>query len=120
MSQTIKYLKEETGKLFKNSTATRSRDVITELLWGDRIKLLSENISNGRYKVKVRGLYGYVDADLLGDEGLLEIYFIDVGQGDGVLVITPERKHILIDGGYIRDKQPHGKNAADFVDWKFF
>ena len=29
----------------------------------------------------------------------LEIYFIDVGQGDSTLIVTPENKTILIDGG---------------------
>lgn len=62
---------------------------------------------------------GYIDPKYLGDKPLLELYFIDVGQGDGILIVTPERKHILIDGGYTRKMQPHGKSAADFVDWKF-
>ena len=29
----------------------------------------------------------------------LQIHFIDVGQGDSCLIITPENKKILIDGG---------------------
>ena len=29
----------------------------------------------------------------------LKIYFIDIGQGDGTLIITPNNKKILIDGG---------------------
>jgi hypothetical protein len=50
----------------------------------------------------------------------LELYFIDVGQGDSVLIITPDRRHVLLDGGFNRKKQPHGKSGADFLDWKFF
>lgn len=56
----------------------------------------------------------------LTDEALLDIYFIDVGQGDGTLVRTPDMRHMLIDGGLERQKQQTGKNAADLVDWKFF
>ena len=112
----IKYLKSETAKLYKSAT---SNQVIIELLWGDRIELINANQSNGRNKVKVRGITGYVKHSDIGDEPLLELYFIDVGQGDGILIVTPDRKHILIDGGYKRSKQPHGKSAADFVDWKF-
>ena len=29
----------------------------------------------------------------------LEIYFIDVGQGDSSLIVTPQNQTILIDGG---------------------
>lgn len=36
----------------------------------------------------------------------LEIYFIDVGQGDSSLIITPQNKTILIDGG--------GSSSSDF------
>ncbi|MBX3278200.1 MAG: MBL fold metallo-hydrolase [Acidobacteria bacterium] len=32
-------------------------------------------------------------------EGRLVVYALDVGQGDGLLVITPERKTVLIDAG---------------------
>ena len=29
----------------------------------------------------------------------IHIYFIDVGQGDGTLIVTPHNKTILVDGG---------------------
>ena len=35
------------------------------------------------------------------------------------MICTPDGKHIMIDGGFNRASQPTGKNAADFVDWKF-
>ena len=90
-----------------------------DLLWGDRVEIIDE--SNSRWKVKARGMSGYMNPDHLwtSDKSLLELYFIDVGQGDGVLIRTPDHKHILIDGGWPRKSQPSGKNAADFVDWKF-
>jgi competence protein ComEC len=33
------------------------------------------------------------------NRGIMEVVFIDVGQGDGILLKTPEGKFILIDGG---------------------
>jgi hypothetical protein len=47
------------------------------------------------------------------------LYFIDVGQGDGILIRMPDGRHVMIDGGNRRSKQITRKNAADFVDWKF-
>lgn len=89
-----------------------------DLLWGDPVQVLERR--DGRWKVRARGQNGYMDPDDLAEEALLELYFIDVGQGDGVLIRTPDGRHLLIDGGYRRVSQSHGKSAADFVDWKFF
>ncbi len=122
MATTIKYVNKDTAKLYAGTgTGTGTDKVLLELLWGDRVELVSNTKTNGRYKVNARWAKNvFIKAEDLGDESLLEYYFIDVGQGDGVLIITPDRRHILIDGGYTREKQPHGKSAADFVDWKFF
>lgn len=35
----------------------------------------------------------------------LKIFFIDVGQGDSMLIVTPKQKTILVDGGGNRDKE---------------
>ncbi len=114
----IKYINKEKSKLYFDKDKSK---LVMELLWGDRVRVIPGNPGNGMKKVNVRGWKNvYVASNDLGDEALLEIYFIDVGQGDGVMIVTPERKHILIDGGYKRSKQPHGKSAADFVDWKFY
>ena len=88
------------------------------LLWGDRVRILDS--AAGRSKVFARGTVGWIADDALGGEPLLEIYVIDVGQGDGLLVVTPEGHHLVIDGGDLRSRQQTGKSAADFVDWKFF
>jgi beta-lactamase superfamily II metal-dependent hydrolase len=92
--------------------------VLYELLWGDRIQVVRRG--ERRSRVRARGGTGWVSNEAIGDQSLLEVYFIDVGQGDGVLIRTPDHRHVLIDGGYPRTSQPTGKSAADFVDWKFF
>jgi beta-lactamase superfamily II metal-dependent hydrolase len=104
--------------LFPDSEGDRA--ATKYLLWGDGVKFLADDIVNGRRLVRSRGSKGWVRvADLDGGKALLELYFIDVGQGDGVLVRTPDFKHLLIDGGFPRTSQPSMKSAADFVDWKF-
>ena len=90
-----------------------------ELLWGDGVRVEGTIPQTGPVTGMARGRKGQIDVSHLGGQSLLEFYFIDVGQGDGVLVRTPDGRNILIDGGYTRKMQPTGKNAADFVDWKF-
>ncbi len=111
----IDYISDTVTKFKYKDYSGRNRTM--ELLWGDRVEVISS--SSEQAQIKARGKEGVISKSALGGEPLLEVYFIDVGQGDGVLVVTPDRKHVLIDGGYIRDRQPTGKNAADFVDWKF-
>jgi beta-lactamase superfamily II metal-dependent hydrolase len=110
----LKYVSTNTTPLFETATGNRK---LLELLWGDHLEVLS--IVGSRTRVSTRGKTGFVNTDAIGDESLLEVYFIDVGQGDGVLIRTPDNRHIMLDGGFDRRKQPTGKNAADFVDWKF-
>ena len=113
---TTMYVSEDTTSLFQDKTTNK---IVRHLLWGDTVLLQEDLPASGRVKVKARGWTGYVNTSHIGEKALLEYYFIDVGQGDGVLIVTPDRKHILIDGGYIRSKQLTKRNAADFVDWKF-
>ena len=53
----IKYLKATKSPLFAASDDNKRK---IELLWGDRVVLLSQRKQNGRYKVKARGVEGYV------------------------------------------------------------
>ncbi len=117
----LRYIKKLTSEKQPYTTPLYKRasgdDHSIELLWGDRVRVLDS--SGSRFRVRARGKTGFVKKNRLQTKSLLELYFIDVGQGDGVLVRTPDDRHILIDGGWPRRSQPTGKNAADFVDWKF-
>ncbi len=122
MPANVHYVSSDTARfdVFAGSLPSgEPRLVRQELLWGDRVRRLGPGRSATEWRVRARGRTGYVARAALGGDPLLEVYFIDVGQGDGILICTPERRHILIDGGWPRRGQPTGKNAADFVDWKF-
>jgi beta-lactamase superfamily II metal-dependent hydrolase len=90
---------------------------LATLIWGDPVHVLQE--AAGAVKVRARAWEGYVDPAVLSDRSLLEIYIIDVGQGDGVLLKTPEGKWHLIDGGVASRDQMTKKGVANFVRWKF-
>ena len=58
-----------------------------------------------------------------GPDGLLHIHFLDVGQGDSILVVTPSGRQALIDGGpdgdvvshALADTLPGGDRSLDLV-----
>lgn len=107
---------EKDGKV-----STESKGLTGYFIWGDRVKVVSGDPSQDRIvKVSGRGGEVWVRSAHLNGKPLLELYVIDVGQGDGLLVVSPEGHHIMVDGGDMRYRQNGGKNAADFVDWKFF
>lgn len=104
-------------------TAKASRIVSDEngkehaLLWGDAV-LGAEEAGDGLVRGHAHGTCGVVKIKDLGeaDPRLLEIYVIDVGQGDAILIRTPDAKWHLVDGG------PPGTasfGASRFLAWKF-
>jgi beta-lactamase superfamily II metal-dependent hydrolase len=117
MPDTIDYVKTDKAPMYLEATGSKR---LMHLLWGDRVEVHDE--AGSRVKVRARGResFGWVEKSALGGDPLLELYFIDVGQGDGVLIKTPNGRHLMVDGGLRRQKQDTGKSAADFVDWKFF
>lgn len=111
------YIGKDSTPLYQSSSGSSK---VCHLLWGDGVRHDGAAGSGSRRKVKARGgRTGWVTKSALGGQSLLEYYFIDVGQGDGILIKTPDFRHVMIDGGFPRSVQDTGKNGADFVDWKF-
>lgn len=91
---------------------------IGHLLWGTWVEHQEEEDGDWA-KVRIRGWdvnrqpkIGWMRKKDFQDNKVLEVYFVDVAQGDGCLVITPDDKFHLIDAG-------EGKNMAAFLSWKF-
>ena len=89
----------------------KGRKALKELLWGDWMVVTGEE-KDGHLPVKARGCTGFIDKDLAMTSRVLEIIFVDIGQGDGCLVVTPDDKHILIDAGA-------GDNMHRFLRWRY-
>jgi beta-lactamase superfamily II metal-dependent hydrolase len=117
----MKYLNDAGGR-YKLPLKDDAGRTLCTLLWGDPLHELAREGSGAaeRVKVRARRRTGWVPASAVSDTGLLEIYIIDVGQGDGVLMRTPQDDawH-MIDAGIRASRQMTRKGAANFVRWKF-
>ena len=97
---------------------------IKELLFGD---YMSPIIEDGDYvtktvtsskkteeyiKVHCRNADGWIKRSEMQFDRPLEVNFIDVGQGDGCHIVTPDDKHFLIDAG-------KSDNMYRFLKWRF-
>jgi competence protein ComEC len=108
-------------KVFKNPGGSKA---VANLLLGEWMKVMDGQISEKRrVHVRYRGGEGYVEPADITRHRHLEIFFIDVSQGDGILIQTPEDRRILIDAGesddaheFIRNKYRLDKpnNYIDF------
>lgn len=101
-------------KVFLRETGG-SRKPVKQLLWGDWLNVVEER-SDGWSRVTWGGEDYLVRGTDYVDERPLEVVFVDVGQGDGCLLVTPEtgdeERVILIDAG-------EGDNMYRFVGWRF-
>ena len=94
-------------------TARRSLQTAKENLQAQRGTIPRIHIPFGAYIIVGLGLAAI--ASLLWfqvvtrPDGLLHVYFFDVGQGDSVFLVTPEGKQVLVDGG------PHRLRAVRAV-----
>ena len=82
------------------------------LLWGDYMTVNGQS-SDGKFlKVYSRGVDGWIRESDTQTNRLLEIVFVDIGQGDGALVVTPDDKKYVIDAG-------QNDNMYRFLSWRF-
>lgn len=84
---------------------------IQHLLWGDWVRVEGEE-DNGWVPVYARKKRGWMKVEDLQEERLLELVFVDVGQGDGCLMVTPDDKRYVIDAG-------EGDNMFRYLKWRF-
>lgn len=90
--------------------ATRGKKAINHLLWGDWSKVLS--VSGNWVQIRARGRDGWVRRENLQENRILEVNFVDIGQGDGCHIQTPDDRAVVIDAGV-------GDNMYRFLRWRF-
>ncbi len=90
---------------------TNKSKPVRQLLWGDWLQLKAGQQGDWQ-EVDPRGKGGWIRKNAIQDNKLLELTFVDVGQGDGCLIITPQDKKIIVDAG-------QEDNMFRFLNWKF-
>lgn len=92
------------------AAATKGEKAINQLLWGDwtRVKAVEGNW----VRIYSRGRTGWVRKENLQTDRLLEVNFVDIGQGDGCHIQTPQDRKIVIDAG-------ESDNMYRFLRWRF-
>lgn len=109
MGTTIRYAGYPTALVY----ATPGKKPKKQLLWGDWVRVTDiQKVEDGYVQAHGRGVDGWMKLTDLQREPLLQIVFVDIGQGDGALVITPDDRKLVVDAGE-RD------NMARFLKWKF-
>ena len=96
--------------VYSDPRTVKPRKIVARLLVGEWAERLDE--VGDELKIRFRGGVGYALKENFGNDRTLEIYFIDVGQGDAILIQTPDDKRILIDGG-------KNESAHSFLKWKY-
>ncbi len=106
-----RYAGSPTATVFKDEGGKRGRKKLVQLLWGDLFDLVEEPAGDyARVKVRIdegtKMHDGWIKKSDIRETPLLEVTFVDIGQGDGSLVIMPDsnvpdsqRRAMVIDAG---------------------
>lgn len=86
-------------------------DAVNHLLLGDWLRYLGEETSDWA-KIHSRNTTGWLPKSAFSEQRLLEVNFLDIGQGDGCHIVTPDDQIILIDSGV-------DDNMFRFLNWRY-
>ncbi|MCI2398564.1 hypothetical protein [Aliiroseovarius subalbicans] len=90
--------------------AKKGKTAINQLLWGDWARVL--DLDGSWIKIRTRGRDGWVRGNDLQTNRILEVNFVDVGQGDGAHIQTPDDRALVVDAG-------EADNMYRFLRWRF-
>ncbi len=110
LNKTSDYFISVSDVVLRDTPSSKGKPV-NHLLYGDWLRWLGE--SKGSWeKVRCRGDKGWIKSTQFGLERVLEVNFVDIGQGDGTHIVTPDDKVIIIDAGKT-------ENMSRFLSWRY-
>ena len=98
----VDYVDHDLVHVWKSPAGGRSLDELIVVIYrGDGVDVLSREATSTKIRLGTRE--GWVRGVLKTTaKAVLELAFLDVGQGDACLITTPDRKRVLVDGGEIK------------------
>lgn len=115
----IKYAKGPVAFLYQDLPDKKghiARRKVKQLLWGDWVRVVKPDKKNGWLQVKNGKKFYLMREKDLQEERVLEIIFLDIGQGDSCILTEPgshdDPRIIVIDAGV-------GSNTSGFLRWRF-
>jgi len=107
-----RFLNKKTHKFYFFSNSGQRKHYV--LTFGDEINTRSGAAPSGSdfKRIEYRGRLGEWKPPPVVSKRSMEMYFLDVGQGDAAFVVTPNNTKILVDGG-LHDR------ALGFLIWKY-
>ena len=98
-----KFLNKKTHRFYFVAANGKRKSYV--LTFGDEVNTRNGTAPSGsKYKrIEYRGRLGEWKPPTVTSKRSLEMYFLDVGQGDAAFVVTPNNTKILVDGG-LRDR----------------
>lgn len=110
VDQKTYFVSQSSAILYEEKTGIK-KQAVNHLLLGDWLKYVGEkhvhkwttskgeNKSITFAKVRARGYDGWLKLEDFDEERSLEVNFVDIGQGDGCHIVTPDDKVLVIDAG---------------------
>lgn len=120
-----RYAGSPTAVVFEDDNGKKGRKKLVELLWGDLFDLVEEPAGQwarvGVRKDEGTKIHsGWIKKSDIQTDPVLEVTFVDIGQGDGCLLIMPDkeakdrdRRAIVIDAG-------EGDSMKRYLSYRFF
>jgi len=86
-------------------------DTGVQKVWTERGKPVTYNACRRRRGSSFEREPVWIREDELQDDRCLEVVFVDIGQGDGCFLVTPENKRMVIDAGI-------NENMRHYLNWR--
>ncbi len=110
LKKNTNYFIAQNSAVLRQTPATDG-DAVNHLLFGDWLRWLGQTDGDWE-KIKCRGDTGWVRKSDITETRALEVNFVDIGQGDGTHIVTPDDQVLVIDAGKT-------DNMLRYLSWRY-